>query len=731
MNKVTVTKDMLFEEMHKYLNEDSINLVTKAYEYAYEMHKDQKRKSGEPYFVHLLNVAYIIATLRGGPQTISAGLLHDTIEDCGISHDEFKKEFGEDITVLVEAVTKLDKIAFTDEKEYEAANHRKIFIAMAKDVRVIIVKLVDRLHNMRTLNYLTAEQQKRIASETLEVYAPIAHRLGLGEIKNEMEDLCFLYLDPDHYHEIAHLVAEKKEERKEKINLMISDITTLLSDKNIEFRIFGRSKHLYSIYHKMETKHKAFEEIYDLQAIRIVTQSDLNCYEILGYIHAQYNPMPGRFKDYIAMPKSNLYQSLHTTIFDDDGNIFEIQIRTEEMDSIAEKGVAAHWSYKEGKNYNSVNEQKEIEDKLGWYHDLIDITNTTENSHPKEFMDAIQKDIFDANIYVLSPKGRVIELPNGSTPIDFAYRIHTEVGHSMIGALVNGAISPLNKQLKTGDIVTIKTSKQSNGPSEEWIKIAHTTQARNKIRAWFQKKEFDDKKELIEKGEKQLLDELDKYNLDHQTYLDKTHLQSIYSLNIGINSYNDLCYAIGTKSANVSNIVNKIANQKLGSNNDNETLIKLYNKDKPFTISKTNVVVEGIDNMKIALAGCCLPVYGDNIVGYVSQGLGVKVHRKDCPNVINETRLIDVYWGLEPNDNEYECWLSIEALDRNFLISDIVTTISQYRSNLMAINSEVLPDLVHATIQVKVKVKDVNQLKTMMSNIKKLNGISEVERIIK
>ncbi len=727
-----VTKEMFFNQVKTYITQpDSLAMISKAYDYAEEKHRGQKRKSGEPYFVHLLNVAYILASYTSGPQTITAGLLHDCMEDCGVTYEELARDFDEEVANLVEAVTKIGRLEFTDEKEYQAANHRKIFIAMAKDVRVIIIKLVDRLHNIRTLNFTSQEQQVRIASETLQVYCPIAHRLGFGEMKNEMEDLCFLYLDPIHYHEVAKLVEAKKGEREALVNKMILEIETLLKEQGFEFRIFGRSKHLYSIYNKMNTKNKRFDEIYDLYAIRVITKTELNCYEVLGYIHAQYKPMPGRLKDYIAMPKVNMYQSLHTTILDNEGNIFEVQIRTEEMNRVAELGIAAHWSYKEGSKYNSSKEQKEIENKLSWYHDMIDMMDESELDKPSELMNLIQKDIFEASIYVMSPKGRVIELPNGATPLDFAYRIHTEVGHSTIGAIVNGALVPLNTTLKTGDVVQIRTSKQSTGPSEDWLKIVKTATARNKIRAYLQKEESEKRQSIIEKGERLMVEELKRRNLDEKEYMDRNHIDSILG-QFNLNSYNELMYAIGMKSVSMMQVIDKLTNQRR-TVMDNNAFSRFFQK-KIITKPKgsTGVQVEGIENMKITIAGCCMPVYGDEIVGYITKGQGVKVHRKDCPNVQEaKSRLIPVHWEDSDEGKQYDCWIKVEAMDRNYLVSDIVTVIAQYKANLMGINSEVLPDKVNVTIELKIRVNNTEQLRLVMSNIKKLDSISEVERVIK
>ncbi len=730
--KIEVTEELFYEEVNKYIHDPaSLEMITKAVEYAKEMHKDQKRKSGEPYFVHPLHVAYVLASIHGGPQTICAGLLHDVIEDTGASFEQVAEMFDEEVATLVESVTKIGNIEFKDEKEYQAANHRKIFIAMAKDIRVILIKLVDRLHNMRTLNFQSKEKQKKIASETLEVYAPIAHRLGLAEIKNELEDLSFMYLHPDNYHEIAKMVEMKRSEREELINKMISDITVMLKEHNFKFRIFGRPKHFYSIYNKMITKHKRFDEILDLYAIRIITETELNCYEILGYIHANYKPLSGRLKDYIAMPKMNMYQSLHTTVLDELGNIFEVQIRTEEMDSIAEMGVAAHWSYKEGK-YNSASEQKEIENKLGWFHDLVNIMDESKLDHPTDFMNQIQKDIFEANIYVMSPKGRVIELPNGSTPLDFAYRIHTEIGHSTVGATVNGALVPLSTPLKTGDVVAIRTSKQSTGPSEDWLKIVKSATARNKIKAFLTKKENDVREEQVQKGEKIFKEELARRGLDEKTYGDKGKIESICGA-FGVKDYADLMYAVGAKSVSLIQIIEKLTNMKQSNLIDNESLTKMFNSrvHKPVSTGG-GVIVSGIDSMKIQLSGCCMPVYGDDIVGYISKGQGVKVHRRCCPNIANEkARIIDVEWDEKADSKGYETWIRIDANDRNYLISDIATMLAQYKVNMLGINSEVKPDRINVFINVKINVKDTEHLEVIISNLKKVTSVVDVIRITK
>ncbi len=736
MKRVEVTKDVFFNEVKKYISDPvSLDMITRAYNFAQEKHEGQFRKSGEPYFVHVLNVGYILATLTAGPQTICAGLLHDTIEDCGVPFEEIESLFDHDIATLVDAVSKIGSLKFKDEKEYQAANHRKIFIAMAKDVRVIIIKLVDRLHNMRTLMYQPVEKQKKISQETLQVYAPIAHRLGLAEIKNELEDLSFMYLENEKYHEIANLLEAKKSEREAIVEQMIINIDHMLADKKIEYRIFGRSKHIYSTYHKMESKDQTSDEIYDLYAIRIITKTELNCYEILGYIHNSYKPINGRLKDYIAMPKSNMYQSLHTSVLDGNGNIFEVQIRTEEMNMIAEMGVAAHWAYKEGK-YNNATEQKEIENKLGWYHDMISMMNESKLAHPTEFMSQIKKEIFEANVYVMTPKGRIIELQNGSTPLDFAYRVHTEVGNNAVGAIVNGVLVPLNTVLKTGDVVQIKTSKQSNGPSEDWLKIVKTTTARNKIRAFLLKRENDNKSEQIEKGEKIYQEEIKKRGRDEKYYFDKSRLENIYS-QLSLNSYDELMYALANKSVTIIQIIEKLQKNKITSMADNDSLTKMFQqrnakKTNKKTYTNCQVEVEGLSNIMVNIAGCCMPIYGDDIVGYMTKGQGVKVHRRDCPNIANETsRLINVKWLESKVESQYECWLRVDATDYPYLINDIVTMLAQYKVSLSAIKSESLPDKVNAFVEIKVKVKDLEQLQILITNLKKINAVNDVKRIIK
>ncbi len=730
--KKQVTFEECMENVQTYIKRpENIELIQKAYDFAYEHHKGQFRKSGEPYVIHVIQVANTLALMHCGQKTIAAGLLHDTVEDCqGVTTDTITELFGQEIATLVDAVTKIGAIKFKDEEEYLASNHRKLFIAMAKDIRVILIKLADRLHNMRTLQYMRPEKQKKIARETLSVYAPIAHRLGISEIKNELEDLSFKYLDYKKYEEIKDLVKQRESDRNEQVHEMISDIESIMQEYNIQYRIFGRSKHFYSIYKKMVTKNKRFEEILDLLAIRIVTDSVVHCYEILGYIHAKYRPIPGRFKDYIAMPKANMYQSLHTTIVEPEhGNIFEIQIRTEEMDAIAERGVAAHWKYKENRNYTPEYEQKEIEDKLSWFRDFSMMTDE-ESEDPLEYMNVLQKDIFEANVYCLTPRGKVIALPSGSCPIDFAYRIHTEVGNKTVGAKVNGAIVPLNTPLKTGDVVDILTNNNSVGPSADWIKIVKSGHARNKIRAFLQKQEQQSRKESIKLGQSMLEDEFRRLKLDPKS-MDQKRLESILT-SLSFKSVDDLYVGIAMKRVSLQSIVDRLVKNRSNMLEDQE-IMKIYNK-QPAHVTKHSscgVIVPGVDTIAVSLANCCRPIPGDPIIGYISKGQGVKVHRADCPNIVNEKkRLIPVQWEEGLDEKQYEVNLIIHSDDRNYLLSDIVTTLQQCNVYLKHVDSAVDDGNLEATTKLTVSVKNAAHLQNLISNLKKVRSVNEVIRTI-
>ena len=731
--KDTVTIADVFEYAGQYIhNPESIALIQKAYDYVMDKHEGQTRRSGEPYTNHLIWVAYILATLETGPMTIAAGLLHDVMEDCGISHEEMVKEFGEEITTLVEGVTKISKMSFKDEQDVYAENHRKIYIAMAKDIRVILIKFADRLHNMRKLKYMPLEKQQRIAKETLEVYSPIAHRLGINDVRIELEDLSLLYIDPKAYKEIAELLEAKRNERKQAVEEMMNEVETLLKENEIDFKILGRAKHIYSIYKKMFIKHKRFDELYDLNALRIITKSKMQCYEILGLIHDHYRPLPGRFKDYIAMPKPNMYQSLHTAVLGVNGLIFEIQIRTEEMDVIAERGLAAHWRYKENKGYSSRNEQKEIGEKLQWLRDFITLSDDIQNSDAKEYYNALKRDIFEANVYVLSPRGKIIELPNGATPIDFAYRIHTEVGHKMTGAFVNNIMVPIDTKLKTGDLVEIKTNKNSPGPSEDWLKIVRTAGARNKIRQFLANKEAETRKDTIEDGRKLLLNEVRHRGLDEKQYADvKTYEPILNSL--GANNFDDLLYLIGRKNLLASSVLEKVLPKKESFiDNLNKMLQKNIATNERQKASGSGVAVRGVTGMRMALSKCCNPIPGDDIIGFVSQGQGIKVHRKDCPNVNTEEakkRLIEVYWDYPSIESKrFEVDLEIVGADRTNLLTDIITTLGALKINILSVHGDVID--MTAKVNLKIAVDSSEQLKLAKANLMKIVGVYEIERVI-
>ena len=731
----TVTINDVLEVCGKYItNQESIDLINQAYDFIMEKHEGQKRKSGEPYTIHLIWVAYILATLQTGPATIAAGLLHDVMEDCGVSREEMVERFGEEITTLVEGVTKIGKMPFKDESDVYAENHRKIYIAMAKDIRVILIKFADRLHNMRTLQFMPPHKQKRISRETLEVYTPIAHRLGINDIKTELEDLSLSYLDPVAYSEISKLLATKQEERKESVAKMMASVKQILDDNSYQYRILGRAKSIYSIYKKMFVKKKRIDELYDLYALRIITQDKMDCYGILGLIHDQYRPIPGRFKDYIAMPKPNMYQSLHTSVIGEDGNTFEIQIRTEEMDELAELGVAAHWRYKENKGYSSKKEQQEIGEKLQWLREFISLSDDIKDGDAKEYYDSLKRDIFEANVYVLTPQGKIVELPNGSTPIDFAYRIHTEVGHKAVGAIVNNVMVPIDTKLNTGDVVEIKTNKQSLGPSEDWLKFVRTAGARNKIRQFIANREAETKKETIEDGRKMLRDELKKRQLDEKKYMDpdtyKTYLGSF-----GARSFDDILYFIGKKSLPAMNLLDRVVPKKSGFFDSISKMLQRNNQVNEKQQSSRNnsgVVVKGLDGLRIQLSKCCNPIPGDDIMGFVSQGQGIKVHRRDCPNIQQpeiKARLIDVYWDFASiSTMKFQADLEIVGLDRPNLLNDVVTSLGQMKINILNIHADVVD--MKAIIKLKISVEDASRLQQAIDNIDRIQGIYEIKRVI-
>ena len=714
---------------------EDIDFITRAFNYANEKHAGQVRKSGEPYINHCLSVAYILATYQSAPATIAAGFLHDTLEDCGVSYQEIRTLFNDDVAEIVQAVTKIKNLPNVSLEETSASTHRKLILAMAKDIRAVIVKLCDRLHNMRTLQYVKPHKQIETSKETLEVYAPLAHRLGMSNLKNELENLCLYYLKSKEFDIVDSLVNERLAKHQFDIDEIIKNISLLLKDNKIPHRIFGRTKHTYSIYKKMYVKHTPFEKIFDLQAIRIITETKLQCYEILGIIHTIYKPIPGRFKDYIAMPKTNMYQSLHTTVMDDNGELFEIQIRTEEMDYVAERGIAAHWIYKESMGDSISKTQELSEQQLSWLRDLIKMNEESSDTSDLEYMKQVQKDIFETSIYVLTPRGKIIDMPMGSTPVDFAYRVHTQVGNNCIGALVNKVIVPLSTELQSGDIVEIKTAKNGFGPSEDWLSFVKTNTARSQIKKSLLKRqqtnsdEIKYQEQMIAKGQRMFDDYCKDRFLNVEEANKQLELTSVLTM-FDVSSKKDLMLLIGQKSLAISAIANKIFDQ----NRSVEEQIDNF-KRKSYQVKqvkyKGDIIVEGASTgIKIEPAVCCKPIPGDKIIGFITRGSGIKVHRTDCPNVVNEKRrLIDARWNDIGESTVYPVDLEIVSYDRNNLLVDLMGLISSSNIRIDSISAKSHYVNKTATLTCTVYLKDIDMLHTLISKIKSITGIVEVNRI--
>lgn len=729
MNEVMNKYQELLKEAKRYITkENSLQLIEKAFKFAQKMHQHQLRKSGEPYIIHPLEVAIILTSFNAGPSTIAAGLLHDILEDTGVSYQEMKQAFGEEITRLVDGVSKLGQIKYVSKEQALAQNHQKMFLAMAKDIRVIIIKLADRLHNMRTLKYMPYEKQLSTSKETLEIFVPIAHRLGMYRLKSELEDRCLRYLDNEEYYYIASLINEKQKEREEDINNMIEEISILLKNAGIEFDIKGRVKNIYSVHKKMRGKNKEFTEIFDLLALRLIVKDIATCYHVLGLIHANFKPIPKRFKDYIAMPKPNMYQSLHTTVIGVNGKIFEVQIRTQEMDEIAEFGVAAHWAYKENRNNTAEQEQIEIQKKLKWYKEMVEYSENDEEA--SEIVDLMKDDVFLANVYVFTPNGDVLDFPAGSTPLDFAYRIHSEVGNKTVGAIVNGKIVPLTYELQTGDVVEIKTSKQSYGPSEGWLKIVKTQHAKGKIRQFFNKQNrgliIEQGKELVNRALEGKVPSVLEF-LGKESFLSKFKKQ-------GINTLDELLYAVGKKTISIHTILQK-CEQDAPDLDIKDILEQFEEKQERIKLnqsSDTGIIVPGLDNPHIRISKCCSPIPGDKIVGYVTKGKGITVHKEDCRKITSseKERFIEVLWAKDLNGKKYELDLNITAFNRNNILMDLINSINALGVNLIGIQAFVNKD---STISVKVKlfIEDINKLNSLVVNIKKVKDVYYVERVAK
>jgi GTP pyrophosphokinase len=723
-NEPTVRIEDVINQVKTYQQDAPAALIEQAYLFAREAHQGQLRVSGEEYIYHPLGVAKILADLQIDPVSICAALLHDVVEDTEITLDQLEKKFGKEVAMLVDGVTKLSKIEYKSKEEQQLESYRKMFLAMAKDIRVVLVKLADRLHNMRTLKHMSPQKQKNTARETLEIFAPLANRLGISSVKWELEDLSFRYLEPEKYYELVEKVKQKRQERQALINEAIQILAERLKTVGIEAEIQGRPKHFYSIYKKMLKDHKNLSEIYDLSAIRVIVENVKDCYGALGMVHTLWKPIPGRFKDYIAMPKSNMYQSLHTTVIGTQGQPLEIQIRTKEMHRISEYGIAAHWKYKEGKSTGKDNDQKLswLRQLLEWHQDLRD---------PREFLETVKLDVFADEVFVFTPKGDVIDLPTGSIPLDFAYKIHTDVGHRCIGARVNGKIVPLEYKLNNGDIVEIITSKQTAGPSRDWLNIAGSSETRNKIRQWFKKEKREENvakgRELIEKESKRL-------GYDWRELTKGDRVMDI-AKKLSFPNEEDLLATLGFGGVSAHSVMTKLIEaykKDIRSANPDDISHLLAELKPKRTKSKSShgILVKGESGLMVRLARCCNPVPGDPIIGYITRGRGVSVHRSDCTNVLNEPeeyeRMIEVNWDIS-TDDVYRVTVEVQAMDRAGLLSDIMMVLSESKTNASSVNAKVLKNKM-ANITLSLDISNINQLEHIMTKVRRIKDVYSVHR---
>ncbi|OLN32276.1 RelA/SpoT family protein [Desulfosporosinus metallidurans] len=728
----------LMVKLQKTSPQARLAIVDKAYRFAEVAHRNQLRNSGEDYILHPLEVAQILAELEMDEATIAAALLHDVVEDTQYTLADIEKEFGPEIALLVDGVTKLGRIEYKSKVEQQVENLRKMFLAMAKDIRVILIKLADRLHNMRTLKYHSVQKQKEIAQETLEIFAPLANRLGIFRIKWELEDLSFRYLKPQEYYDLVEGIALKRREREAYINEVIVQMRDKLNEVEIYADIAGRPKHFYSIYRKMTTQHKELSEIYDLMAIRVIVESVNDCYGALGIIHTLWKPIPGRFKDYIAMPKPNMYQSLHTTLIGVHGEPFEIQIRTCEMHRTSEYGIAAHWKYKEGNskeggNKEGVNKAAGInfEQKLSWLRQLLEWQHDSRDAG--EFMESLKIDLFADTVFVFTPKGDVVELPADSCPIDFAYRVHTDVGHRCIGAKINGRIVPLETKLANGDILEILTSKQGGGPSRDWLAFVKTSQAKNRIRQWFKKEQREDN---IVRGRESLEREVRKLGLDPAIALKSESLLAIgKSQNfVGID---DLYAAIGDGVLTPNKVLMRLREELSKEEREKLQLAALQQAEgktptQSYGKASHGVRVKGVDNVLVRFSRCCNPLPGDAIIGYITRGRGVSIHRQDCSNILSHSleereRVVEVVWA-EQMDSTYPVDIQIYGMDKPRLVTEVMNIVLDTHTHILGINARVGKDNI-AHIQLRIEIRNLEQLKMVMHKIRKIKDISEVKRI--
>ena len=723
------TLDDVIKEMKKHNRKIDIKMVSRAYEFAKSQHEGQLRKSGEPYIIHPVQVAYILSTLGLDDSTICAALLHDVVEDTNVTKKDIIEKFGEEIADMVDGVTKLNKLEYATIEEQQVENYRKMFLAMGKDIRVILIKLSDRLHNMRTLKYLSRDRQIANARETMVLYAPLANRLGMYSLKWELEDLSFKYLYPEEYRELVAGIDKKREERLKFIDQILDQIKVALKKQKIEGEITGRAKHLYSIYNKMKRDNITLDQVYDLFALRIIVNSVKDCYAALGVVHELYTPMPGRFKDYISVPKPNMYQSLHTTLIGPKGTPFEVQIRTWDMHRVAEFGIAAHWAYKEA-SFRTHKKANVVvtDDKLSWLRETLEWQKDLQD--PDEFMKTLKTELFEDEVYVFTPKGQIKALPKGSTPIDFAYTIHEAIGNKMVGCKVNSKMMPIITKLKSGDIVEILTSDQSKGPSRDWLKFVASSIAKNKILSWFKKNQRD---ENIEKGKDAVEKELKKLGLSHTEIFKPEFVQAALN-RYKFNNTDDMYASIGFGGITAGKVVARILEEYKKEHNEANIEKKIEQltsqklvEDKSYN---AGVIVKGIDNCLVKLSKCCNPVPGDDIVGYITKGRGVSIHRKDCTNIKSliseENRMIDVVWSKN-EEKAYDVTIEIYANDRTGLLADLITAINSIKTKLIAINARTTKEKM-VIAEVTVEVENIEELNKVLKTLRKVDSVYEVKR---
>lgn len=730
-----VNIEEFFDRVNKYLTEDQVDFVRKAYELAAEAHAVQRRKSGEPYIIHPIGVASILAQLQMDDKTLAAAFLHDVVEDTDYTLDDIKERFGVVVANLVDGVTKLGKIEYISKEDRQIENYRKMFLAMARDIRVVLIKLADRLHNMRTMKYMPVHKQQSISRETLEIYAPLAHRLGIYTIKWELEDLAFRYMEPDIYYNLVEQVKIKRREREAMINEAMAEMKESLEKANIKCEIQGRPKNFYSIHKKMLRDHKELNEIYDLLAIRVLVDTVKDCYGTLGIVHSMWRPIPGRFKDYVAVPKSNMYQSLHTTVLSTGGQPLEIQIRTFEMHRISEYGIAAHWRYKESggsKPASQSSTDKGFDAKLSWLRQLLEWHQDMNDS--RDFVNTVKMDIFADEVFVFTPRGDVIDLPVGSVPIDFAYRIHTDVGNRCVGAKVNGRIVPLDFKLSNGDIVEVITSKQSSGPSRDWLNIVGSSDTRNKIKGWFKKER---REENIIKGREMLEKEAKRLGYDPKVLARPEKLKEA-GTKLRIDSDENLLAALGYGGVTLNSVISKLVeiykkDQKLNTTKDLSELLAELKPRKSKAKASHGILVKGEEGIMVKLARCCNPIPGDPVIGYITRGSGVSVHRADCPNVLSnnpdeQSRLIEVSWDVGI-DSVYKVNIVITSVNRPGMMADIMMATSEAKLNIFSLNCRTDKNKV-ATTHIGLDISSLEQLEYIMNRIRRMKGVYSVERVV-